>query len=70
MQLFIKKPNMSRYDEREYYEQMIENARLARGKALGDAIATGLANAWTLIKDLQASIKRRMASQHLSHGME
>lgn len=61
---------MSRYDDREYYEQMIENARLARSKALGDAIATGVANAWTLIKDLQTSIKRRMAAQHLSHGME
>jgi hypothetical protein len=61
---------MSRYDEREYYEQMIENARLARSKALGHAIAAGPAKAWTFMKGLQASMKRRMASQHLSHGMK
>lgn len=61
---------MSRYDEREYYEQMIENARLARSKALGDAIATGLASAWTFLTSLQTSMKRRMASQHLLNGIE
>lgn len=61
---------MSRYDEREYYELLIENARQARSKALGDAIATGLANTWIFMKGLQASLKRRMASRHLSHGME
>jgi hypothetical protein len=61
---------MSRYDEREYYEQLIENARLARSKALGDAIAAGLASLRTLIKSLQASLQRYMAAQHLWHGME
>jgi hypothetical protein len=61
---------MSRYDEREYYEQLIENARLARSKALGDAFATGLAKAWTFMKGLQVSVRRRMVSEHLSHGME
>jgi PleD family two-component response regulator len=61
---------MSRYDEREYYEQLIENARLARSKALGDAIATGLANVRTFMKILQAAMRRHMASQHLWHGME
>jgi hypothetical protein len=61
---------MSRYDEREYYELLIENARQARSKALGDAIATGLASTRIFMKGLQASLKRRMASRHLSHGME
>jgi hypothetical protein len=61
---------MSRYDEREYYEQLIENARLARSKALGDAMAAGLARAVAFIKSLQASLQRHMAAQHLWHGME
>ena len=61
---------MSRYDEREYYEQLIENARQARSKALGDAIAGGLASAWTIMKSLQGLVQRHMASQHLWHGME
>jgi len=61
---------MSRYDEREYYEQLIENARLARSKALGELIANGLASLGTFIKGLQASLQRYMASQHLWHGME
>jgi hypothetical protein len=61
---------MSRYDEREYYEQLIEDARLARSKALGNAIAAGFASLRTFIKSLQASMQRHMASQHLWHGME
>ena len=61
---------MSRYDERDYYEQLIENARLARSKALGDAIAAGLARVAALFKSLQAAIQRHMAAQHLWHGME
>jgi len=61
---------MSHYDEREYYEQLIENARLARSKALGDAIAAGLARVAALFKSLQDSIQRHMAAQHLWHGME
>jgi hypothetical protein len=61
---------MSRYDEREYYEQLIGNARMARSKALGDAIAAGLAKARTFVKSLQTLVQRYMASQHLWHGME
>jgi hypothetical protein len=61
---------MSRYDEREYFEQLIREARLARSKALGDLIAKGFAKAGTFIEGLQASLQRYMAAQHLWHGVE